>query len=195
VLRFKSLGYELSGLKLPPNGRFDPIGLTYPQRMPFGTVAIYSGWLVFLTESHNPPGRVPAPKELLPTFIDQVREAARYETIGGLLRESYRVLSTPSGRERMRRLLGNPNSRFIPLASIKSARIVRRGEIHARMIVTTLDGREFCFAPHGLMEFGPSLGRVIESWFSDWQPDVLGVLRAAAERNTDPGKETLRADL
>jgi hypothetical protein len=120
---------------------------------------------------------------MLPTILDQIRESLRYMTVGSLLREGYRILKTPSGRERLRRLLGNPNSFFVPLASVTEVKHVRGGLNQPRIVITTADGRELCLAPHGGLEIGPAFGRVIEGFWTEWQPQALEVLRAAADRN------------
>lgn len=181
VLRLKCHGFVTTGLAWPPNQVTDNLGF-YQTRMAYGTVALYPGWLVFLTDARAKPGRIPALREMGWTLFDQFREARRFMSVGSLLHEAYKLATPGRAKDRFDRLLGNPSSLFIPLSSIEKVE-QHRYLLFPRMVVTTAD-REIVFGPNGYFEMGPSFLRVIEGWAARWQPPVSKTLEAAAQRNT-----------
>jgi phage shock protein PspC (stress-responsive transcriptional regulator) len=175
-----SHGFVTSGLRCPDGSHSDRPG-KYAQRMPFGRMLVYDGWLVFLTESRLRPGEIPPWSKMWIVILEQLREYRKWLSVIRISMTAYSAMTTEQ-RDRMRKTLGNPNSFFVPLSTVTGIRF-ERYMAGPRIRVVTTD-RELMFAPHGMCEWHwASIRRYQKSFLGPWQPELNRILIDAITAN------------
>ena len=146
--------------------------------MPYGRVVVWPGWMVFMTESNNPPGRIPPAARWWSVALDFLKEYRRYASLWRLARTGYSVL-TQEERDRFRTMLANPNTLIVPLSTVRDVR-QERWMRNPRLIVTT-DDRTLMLAPNGMYEIFLSFWRMAMGLLGEWHPRFQRILRESAQ--------------
>ena len=144
IYRTDGVGSVTTGLKLPGTRN---IG-SYMARMPFGKVYLYPEYLVFLTESHNPPAEIPTgPKGILLSVLEGW-EAIMFWRPVPVAKAVWKQLAK-TDRERLEKPLVNANSIIVPIGDIES---IERGHyLLMRYMRIKTRGREIVLGPNAYL--------------------------------------------
>jgi hypothetical protein len=178
-LRFWCAGYILSALRVPALLRFH-----VPYLVPYGRVLVYRDWLVFTTEYHSQPGRLPTSASAFGMLaLDMWREARRWLSYMRLAICAWEH-ATKDETQRLRGPLSNPNAFVVPLSSVLDVRYTYRcgtPEIHIRTAE-----REIVLNPNlALAVCSGFVKSFMAMWpiCRPWQPKLLELLVQTAQAN------------
>lgn len=180
-------GVVLTGLQFP--GSRD--AGYYTPRMPFGKVYVYPDYLVFLTESHNPPGRIPELSRILPVLLDAWRTVGFWRPIR-VAQSVYRKV-TSEELDQLRKPLGNPNSIIVPTSQIRG--VSHRHYVLTRYLVIHTTARDVMLAPNSYLGLLAAMAppfllfrnvrlNTMGSLGMSWEGGLLSALKQAAPHIT-----------
>jgi hypothetical protein len=139
-----------------------------------------------LTDSKQPVGTVPETvfsKDIIAPILQTWKYGGRFQSVGSIARAAHQKLTT-SERDRLKAFIANPNSLFIPLKTLESARQTRAWGTIVMLELKTADGRDIRLAPNTSAALGPRMWKGLQGQFGGvWEPKLQMALQEAVRQN------------